>query len=35
MKPIQTIIIDDERLAREELKSLLSEFIEIIIIDGY
>ena len=33
MKPIQTIIIDDERLAREELKSLLSEFIEIEVID--
>jgi two-component system LytT family response regulator len=33
MKSIQTIIIDDERLAREELKSLLSEFIEIEVID--
>ena len=30
MKTIKTIIIDDERLAREELKSLLLDFIEII-----
>jgi two-component system LytT family response regulator len=33
MKTIKTIIIDDERLAREELKSLLTDFIEIEIID--
>lgn len=33
MKAIKTIIIDDERLAREELKSLLADFIEIDIID--
>jgi two-component system LytT family response regulator len=33
MKAIKTIIIDDERLAREELKFLLSEFVEIEIID--
>ena len=33
MKAIKTIIIDDERLAREELKLLLAEFIEIDIID--
>jgi two-component system LytT family response regulator len=33
MKAIRTIIIDDERLAREELKSLLADFIEIDIID--
>lgn len=33
MKTIKTIIIEDERLAREELKSLLTDFIEIEIID--
>jgi two-component system LytT family response regulator len=33
MKALRTILIDDERLAREELKSLLSEFIEIEVID--
>ena len=33
MKTIKTIIIDDERLAREELKSLLVDFIEIEIVD--
>jgi two-component system LytT family response regulator len=33
MKTIRTIIIDDERLACEELKSLLADFIEIEIID--
>ncbi len=33
MKAIKTIIIDDERLAREELKSLLMDFTEIDIID--
>lgn len=33
MKEFRTIIIDDERLAREELKSLLKDFIEINIID--
>ncbi|MFY7668405.1 MAG: LytR/AlgR family response regulator transcription factor [Crocinitomicaceae bacterium] len=33
MKTIKTIIIDDERLAREELKSLLLDFIEIEIVD--
>jgi two-component system LytT family response regulator len=33
VKAIKTIIIDDERLAREELKLLLAEFIEIDIID--
>lgn len=33
MKAIKTVIIDDERLAREELKLLLTEFVEIEIID--
>lgn len=33
MKEFKTIIIDDERLAREELKSLLKDFLEINIID--
>ena len=33
MKTFKTIVIDDERLAREELKSMLSEFNEIEIID--
>ena len=33
MKTIKTIIIDDERLAREELKSILVDFIEIEIVD--
>lgn len=32
MKVFKTVIIDDERLAREELKSILSEFTEIEII---
>ena len=32
MKTIKTLIIDDERLAREELKSLLKPFDEIDII---
>lgn len=32
MKEFKTIVIDDERLAREELKSILSEFAEIDII---
>ena len=33
MKTFKTIVIDDERLAREELKSMLSEFNEIEISD--
>ncbi len=33
MKDFKTIIIDDERLAREELKSILKEFNEISIVD--
>lgn len=33
MKTFRTIIIDDERLAREELKSLLKDYLEIEIID--
>ncbi|MCE2712637.1 MAG: LytTR family DNA-binding domain-containing protein [Cryomorphaceae bacterium] len=33
MKNVRAIIIDDERLAREELKSLLKEFHEIEVID--
>lgn len=33
MKTFKTIIIDDERLAREELKSILSEYTEIEVID--
>lgn len=33
MKEFKTIIIDDERLAREELKSVLKDFVEINIID--
>lgn len=33
MKTFKTILIDDERLGREELKSLLKEYIEIEIID--
>lgn len=33
MKTFRTIIIDDERLAREELKSLLKDYLEIDIID--
>ena len=33
MKTFRTIIIDDERLAREELKSLLKDYHEIEIID--
>lgn len=33
MKTYKTIIIDDERLAREELKSILSEYTEIEIVD--
>ena len=33
MKTFKTIVIDDERLAREELKSMLSEFNEIEIVD--
>ena len=33
MKEFRTIIIDDERLAREELKSVLKDFVEINIID--
>lgn len=33
MKTFKTIVIDDERLAREELKSMLSEFNEIEVID--
>ena len=33
MKEFKTIIIDDERLAREELKSILKDFVEINIID--
>ena len=32
MKLFKTVIIDDERLAREELKSILSEYREIEII---
>ena len=34
MKEYRTIIIDDERLAREELKSVLKDFMEINIING-
>lgn len=33
MKTIRTIIVDDERLAREELKSLLKDILQIEIID--
>ena len=33
MKQYKTIVIDDERLAREELKSILSEYTEIDVID--
>lgn len=33
MKEYRTIIIDDERLAREELKSILAEYTEIVVID--
>lgn len=33
MKQFKTIVIDDERLAREELKTMLSEYPEIQIID--
>ena len=33
MKTFKTLLIDDERLAREELKSLLKEYHEIEIID--
>lgn len=33
MKQYKTIIIDDERLAREELKSILSEYTEIDVVD--
>lgn len=33
MREFRTIIIDDERLAREELKSVLKDFMEISIID--
>lgn len=33
MKEFKTIIIDDERLAREELKSVLKDFVEISVID--
>lgn len=33
MKTFKTIVIDDERLAREELKSLLKDYLEIEIID--
>lgn len=33
MKEFKTIIIDDERLAREELKSVLRDFVEISVID--
>lgn len=33
MKEFRTIVIDDERLAREELKSILKEFPEINVID--
>jgi two-component system LytT family response regulator len=33
MKVFKTLIIDDERLAREELKSILSEYTEIEVID--
>src|SRR3989338_7105213 len=33
MKEYRTIIIDDERLAREELKSILTEYTEIVVID--
>jgi two-component system LytT family response regulator len=33
MKTIKTIIIDDERLGREEIKSLLVEYIEIEVVD--
>lgn len=33
MKTFRTILIDDERLAREELKSLLKDYMEIDIID--
>lgn len=33
MKEYRTIIIDDERLAREELKSILTEYPEIVVID--
>ena len=33
MKEFKTIIIDDERLAREELKSVLKDFLDINIID--
>jgi two-component system LytT family response regulator len=33
MKEFKTVIIDDERLAREELKSVLKDFLEINVID--
>lgn len=33
MKEFRTLIIDDERLAREELKSVLKDFVEINVID--
>ncbi|MES2799598.1 MAG: LytTR family DNA-binding domain-containing protein [Bacteroidota bacterium] len=33
MKTFKTIIIDDERLAREELKNMLKDFLEIEVID--
>ena len=33
MKHLRTLIIDDERLAREELKLLLKDFHEIDVID--
>lgn len=33
MKQYRTLIIDDERLAREELKSILSEYTEVEVID--
>ncbi len=33
MKEFKTIIIDDERLAREELKNVLKDFVEINVID--
>ena len=33
MKQFRTLVIDDERLAREELKSILSEYPEIEVVD--
>ena len=33
MKEFKTLIIDDERLAREELKSILKDYVEINVID--